>query len=195
MDAASRRSPGAAVSGGSVRTVLLCCWSLLGCAGAAAEQPGVASPTSSSASAELSGVWSEYWAVAGQADTQRFTFSDNGEFRWSAAPSLGAPQAGTPVRKQGKFELHRSEQRRWLVLHVGETELAGCDSACEGEEGAFHIQHSPALLEELEVSDCPPNLEAQQLDAHYACLALGDRAFWRKPAGASPAHRATPNAN
>ena len=169
--------------------------SLLGCAGAAAEHPGIASPTSSSASAELRGVWSEYWAVAGQADTQRYTFSDNGEFRWSAAPSQSAPQAGTPVQKQGKFELYRSDQRRWLVLHVGETELAGCDSACEGEEGAFRIQHSPALLEEIELSECPPNVEAQQLDAHYACLALGDQAFWRKSTDASPASRVTPNVN
>jgi hypothetical protein len=69
---------------------------------------------------------------------------------------------------------------------VGATDLAGCDSACQGEEGTFHVEHAPALLEELEVSECPPNVEAQQLDARYECLALGDQAFWRKPAAPTP---------
>jgi hypothetical protein len=153
-----------------------------GCAGSTAERAGTAQP---SAGSELTGTWSEYWSLSGQADTQRYTFSDNGEFRWAAAPSVSAPQAGTLLGRQGKFELHKSEQRRWLVLHVAATDLAGCDSACEGEEGAFHVEHSPALVEELELADCPPNVEAQQLDAHYACLALGDNAFWRRPSAAA----------
>lgn len=158
---------------------------LLGCAGGAAERGGAVSP--SAGSSELSGVWSEYWSsVAGQAETQRYTFTDSGEFRWSAAPSVSPAQAGTPVKKEGKFELHRDDQRRWVVLHVAATDLAGCDSACEGEQAAFHVEHSPALLEELELSECPPNVEAQKLDARYACLALGDLAFWRKPGEAAP---------
>ena len=161
----------------------LCLVGALGCAGSTAERSGTALPSSAAAS-ELSGTWSEYWAVAGQAETQRYVFSDNGEFRWLAAPSASAPQAGTPVQKQGKFELHKSDQRRWLVLHVAATDLAGCDSACEeeGELSAFHVEHAPALLEELELGECPANVEAQQLDAQYACLALGDHAFWRRPA-------------
>jgi hypothetical protein len=183
MDAACGRAPGAAVSG-SARSLLVCSLlaAALGCAGSTAERSGAATPSSGSSS-ELSGTWSEYWSVAGQADTQHYTFSDNGEFRWLAAPSVSAPQAGTPVLKQGKFELKQSDQRRWIVLHVAATDLAGCDSACEGEgeEGVFHVEHSPALLEELELSECPANIEAQQLDAQYACLALGDHAFWRKP--------------
>jgi hypothetical protein len=179
MDAASGRAQGAAVSG-SAKLLFVC--SLLGCAGSTAERSGAASP-SSGASSELSGTWSEYWSVAGQADTQRYTFSDNGEFRWLAAPSVSAPQAGTPVLKQGKFALEQSDQRRVLVLHVSATDLAGCESACDGEEGAFRVEHSPPLVEELELSECPANVEAKQLDAHYACMTLGDHAFWRKPNG------------
>lgn len=159
--------------------LLLGCSLLLGCAGGSAQRAGVVSPRAGGS--ELSGDWSEYWSLAGQAETQRYTFSDNGEFRWSAAPSVSPAQAGTPVQKQGTFELHRDDQRRWVVLHVAATDLAGCDSACEGEESAFHVEHAPALLEELELSDCPPNVEAQKLDAQYACLAFGDHAFWRKP--------------
>lgn len=154
----------------------------LGCAGGTAERSGTAVP-SAAASSQLSGVWSEYWSLTGEAETQRYEFSDNGEFRWSAAPSLSPPQAGTPIQKQGKFELHQDAERRWLLLQVAATDLAGCDSACEGagEEQAFHVEHTPALLEQLELGECPPNAEAQQLDASYACLALGDHAFWRKP--------------
>lgn len=160
----------------------LCCGLILGALGcaSASERAGVASPSASGTGSELRGEWSEYWAVAGQADTQRYTFSDNGEFRWSAAPSSSAPASGTPLFKRGSFELRRAEQQRWLVLHVAATELAGCDSACEGDEGAFRIEHKPALIEEIELSECPPNVEAQHLDAQYACLALGDQAFWRK---------------
>jgi hypothetical protein len=141
----------------------------------------------SGSASELRGEWSEYWAVAGKADTQRYTFSDAGEFRWTAAPSVSPPQAGTPVLKRGSFELRNSDQKRWLVLHVAATELAGCDSGCEAEEGAFVIEHSPALLEELELGECPPNAEAQHLDAQYACLALDDHAFWRLSAAAARA--------
>lgn len=172
------------MSGSGARAVLgLLLVGTFGCAGSAAERSGTAVP-SAVASAELSGTWSEYWAVAGAAETQRYTFSDNGEFRWSAAPSMSPHQAGTPVQKQGKFELHRDDQRRWLVLHVAATDLAGCDSACEGQDevSAFHVEHAPALFEQLELGECPPNVEAQQLDAQYACMALGDHAFWRRPA-------------
>jgi hypothetical protein len=164
----------------------------LGCAASTGERPSSASPATSAVSSELSGVWSEYWAVAGQAETQRYTFSDNGKFHWSAAPSASAPQAGTPLAKRGSFELRGSDQLRWLVLHVAATDLAGCDSACEGEDDvALHIEHAPALLEELELSECPPNIEAQHLDTHYACVALGEHAFWRGPKTEQPA--LTPN--
>ena len=178
------------MSGAARGSVLCGCvlsLAVVGCAGGGAERAGSAVPASQTAErSELSGTWSEYWSRAGQADSQRYTFSDNGEFRWSAAPSVSAPQAGTPLQKQGKFELHRTPERRWLVLHVAATDLAGCDSACEGEDRAFHVEHSPALLQELELGECPPNAEAQQLDAHYACLALGDQAFWRGPSAQSP---------
>lgn len=162
----------------------VCCGLLLGCASTASERVGVVSPAQPGAS-ELSGDWSEYWSPAGEAQTQHYTFSDNGEFRWAAAPSVSAPASGATLLKRGSYELRRSEQQRVLVLHVAATELAGCDSACEGDEAAFHIEHAPALLEEIEVSECPPNVEAQHIDAQYACLALGDQAFWRRRPGAA----------
>lgn len=170
------------MSGNGTRALLLMAAGALGCAASTAERSGTAVPIGA-ASSELSGTWSEYWAVAGQAETQRYEFSNDGAFRWSAAPSESPLQAGTPVQKQGKFELHKNDQRRWLVLHVAATDLAGCDSACEGQgdQSAFHVEHAPNLIEELELGECPPNVEAKMLDAQYACLALGDHAFWRKP--------------
>ena len=151
-----------------------------GCAAPAATGPGVQHAGNAGPSSELTGVWAEYWSPAGQAETQRYTFLRGGEFQWVSALSAGMPASGTPLRKNGSFELTQVEQRKLLVLHVAETELAGCDSACDDEDTSFHIAHKPALLEEIELSDCPPNIEAQHIDANYACLAMGDQAFWRR---------------
>jgi hypothetical protein len=159
---------------------LLSCTLLFGCASTSGQGAGVASPASAAAASELSGVWSEYWAVAGQADTQRYTFQPGGEFSWAAAPSVSAPASGTALQKRGRFELREGSAGRTLVLHVAETELAGCDSACEGDDHVFAVKHDPALQEVMALSDCPPNVEAQSIDKQYACVALDDRAFWRK---------------
>ena len=42
------------------------------------------------------------------------------------------------------------------------------------------------FAEQLELGECPPNEEAEQLDQNYACRSLGGRAFWRyaEPDGA-----------
>lgn len=135
---------------------------------------------------ELAGQWLQYWSVAGEAESQRYTFLDNGEFRWAAAPTVSAPAAGTPLRKVGRWEIRQSEQGRSLILHVLATDLAGCDSACDSQEGrAFHVEHSPALLEEIELGECAPNAEARRIDAGYACVAFAEHAFWRRPVEAA----------
>lgn len=170
---------------------------MLSMAGCAGTSPAVQHP--GGAGSELEGVWTEYWSVGGgEAETQRYAFLQGGGFQWTSDSAAALPTAGTPLRKTGSFELQQLDGRRVLLLHVTETELAGCDSACEGDdETAFHISHTPALLEELELGDCPPNAEAKNIDAKYACIALGDHAFWRRGGSApqqSTAKDVTPTA-
>jgi hypothetical protein len=128
----------------------------------------------------LAGEWVEYWSLVGAAESQRYVFTNRGEFVWAAAPSGSAPTAGTPLRRTGSYEVRQNGQARTLLLHVASTVLAGCDSACEAEAGTFVVEHKPALLEVLDYGECAQNSEAQTLDEHYACAALGEHAFWRR---------------
>jgi hypothetical protein len=179
------------------RTSHSACTLLLVTAGCAGTSSAAQHAGNAAADSELTGVWAEYWSPAGQAETQRYTFLQGGDFQWTSAPSAGTAASGTPLRKNGSFELKQLDQRRLLVLHVAETELAGCDSACGDEDAAYHVAHTPALLEELELSDCPPNAEAQNIDAKYACLTLGEHAFWRRDSSVpaqSKAKSVTPTA-
>ena len=168
------------------RTARSACTLLLVTAGCAGTSSAAHHAGNAAGDSELTGVWAEYWSPAGQAETQRYAFLRGNEFQWTSAPNAGTPASGTPLRKNGSFELKQRQQRRLLVLHVAETELAGCDSACEDEDATYHVAHTPALLEELELSECPPNAEAQNMDAKYACLTLGEHAFWRRD-GSVPA--------
>lgn len=157
----------------------------VGCAGAAPATQHAS--TGEVTDGELSGEWFEYWSRAGQAKTQRYIFRSDGTFQWSAAPSVSAPAAGTPLGKRGSYEVRQNDQGRSLVLYVAVTDLAGCDSACEaGERRPFRVEHQPALREPLALGECPPNVEAEHLDARYACIALGEHAFWRGPAAVQP---------
>jgi hypothetical protein len=152
-----------------------------GCGGASQAVPtAVASDTPQARNAaELRGVWMQYWARTGQADTQRYDFSDDGTFSWSAA-ARPAP-ARNAARKSGHFELQRQGSVNALVLRVEREEFAAC-AACEGAASAARVlEHAEPLLEQLELGECAQNQEARDLDASYACIAISGRAFWRRP--------------
>jgi hypothetical protein len=116
--------------------------------------------------ASLHGSWMEYWALAGHADTQRYTFRPDGRFGWCAAPDTNA----VPARRWGRYSLEGED----LVLSVqGEDASADCDG-----KGPCRSAHQPALEQRLPLGACPPNDEARALDAHYRCISVGGQAFW-----------------
>jgi hypothetical protein len=127
---------------------------------------------------ELSGVWAEYWAVNGGADTQRYLFLEDGRFAWLAA-AQAAPNA--PIQKQGTFALEQSGASAVLVLRVSAERFAACSLQCaHHDEGPRRVEHVSPIIERYEIGECAPNLEAQALDSRYACRAIGGRAFWRR---------------
>jgi hypothetical protein len=114
----------------------------------------------------LHGSWMEYWALAGHADTQRYTFMADGRFGWCAAPDTNA----VPARRWGRYSLSGEE----LVLSVqGEDATADCDG-----KAPCRSAHAPAVEQRLPLGACPPNDEARALDAHYRCISVGGQAFW-----------------
>jgi hypothetical protein len=136
---------------------------------AAAPAASTASAASTAPAArELSGEWVEFWALSGDADTQRYVFTKDGHYEWHAtAQSQDPVQArfGTYAVAGDALELQvRFEQQRGKCTN-------GCRTPVE-----------PPRAESVVLADCPPNEEAKKLDASYRCLAIGDRAFWFKSA-------------
>lgn len=151
----------------------LVCAAAVGCATARPPEPELAAIRGPR---ELAGVWVEYWAPAGKADTQRFVFLPDGRFAWQAAVSGQLPASG-PARKAGHFQLEREAEDAALLLRVASEELRA-----EGDAGARRVDYAPHRLERYELGECAPNVEAKALDAHYACLSIAGRAFWRQSA-------------
>jgi hypothetical protein len=128
----------------------------------------------------LHGLWVEYWAKGGKADTQRYVFLPDGRFAWQAPDQEAPPQRA--VRKAGHFELHGQGVSEALVLYVSLEEFAACSAPCaQASAGLRQVEHSPPLVEQYELGECAPNQEAEAQDAHYACRAIDGRAFWRQP--------------
>jgi hypothetical protein len=48
------------------------------------------------------------------------------------------------------------------------------------------------VVKELVLGECPPNREAENMDAGYLCRSMGGQAFWRRPI--SEAEKAAPAA-
>jgi hypothetical protein len=117
---------------------------------------------------DLAGDWVEYWALSGNADTQRYSLRTDGSFEWLAPEQSGSEV----VRRSGSYTLTGSS----LELRVQAEELrAPC-----GEAPDCLRKLEPPGIETLELADCPPNEEARALDASYRCISLGGRAFWRR---------------
>jgi hypothetical protein len=166
------------------RAALALC--LAACAPAAANTAppltAAAAPEPRSA-AGLQGMWVEYWAVSGELDTQRYVFLEDGNFSWIAPRAFSGR---TATRKLGRFEL----QANALVLQVSTEEFAPCTTcSATAEHEPKRVEHASPLVERYELGDCAPNVEAQAIDRHYACVAIDGRAFWRRPLPAADAPR------
>jgi hypothetical protein len=119
---------------------------------------------------DLTGVWVEYWALSGRADTQHYAFASDASFEWRAAPN--AP-AGGITRSWGKWAL----QPNAILLEVAGQEHG---STCQGV--ACTATPEAHVVERLSIGACPPDREAQVLDSSYHCVSIDGRAFWRRAA-------------
>jgi hypothetical protein len=128
----------------------------------------------------LLGFWAEYWAVVGEAQTQRYLFLPDGRYGWLAAP--GDPQ---PVlRRSGRWAF---EQDVLVLSETARLERACAETPCDQAPRA--VANDAPVEQRLELGDCPDNAEARELDQHYQCRSIGGRAFWRRsgPDGDDPA--------
>ena len=122
----------------------------------------------------IDGLWVEFWALQGHADTQRYALFPDGRFGWCAAKE--GPTGG--ARRWGTW----STEGDMLVLRVrGQDSGTGCATA------DCRAQHEPPLEERLQLGPCPPNEEARRLDASYRCLSIAGQAFWRREQAEDPA--------
>jgi hypothetical protein len=155
-----------------------------GCAAGAATLPPMAASASPLTAAALTGVWVEYWAPGGAADTERYQFDAGDQLVWDARR---ATSDRGPIHKHGAFRLEPASSPSELVVSVMAEDFAGCAS-CSAEAGApRHVEHAQPIIERYELGECAPNVEAQARDAHYACVAIGGHAFWRQPPSAASA--------
>jgi hypothetical protein len=148
-----------------------------GCASSGSAPTAPSQPPAQSAGAEepaaLDGLWVEFWALEGHADTQRFALFPDGRFGWCAAregTSRGARRWGT-----------WSVQADSLVLQV-----KGQDSGKNCADASCRVRHDPPLQERLPIGVCPPNEEAKVLDASYRCISIAGQAFWRRATDIAP---------
>jgi hypothetical protein len=114
---------------------------------------------------ELAGEWVEFWALSGGADTQRYVFSGDGHFEWTAAES----SKDGVLAMFGEYSFDGSNVL--LSVKAERPRDSKCKDGCK-------TPVEPARAVQLSVEDCPPNEEARALDASYRCLSFGDHAFW-----------------
>jgi hypothetical protein len=135
------------------------------------------------APADFHGVWAEYWALEGVADTQRYVFTEDGRFGWLAPARTTPPM--DPVQRSGTFRVETRQGRPFLVLEVARERFAACQGGCANAGEARVVTHAAPLVLQYEVDECPPNDEAQVLDGAYVCRSVGGQAFWRRANAAS----------
>jgi hypothetical protein len=148
---------------------------------AAASSPSAAlsSPEPTAAGTlDLRGNWVEYWAVNGAADTEGYSFSQDGRFTWRAPKNSQSPN--TAIQKAGNYRVEHAGAGQRLVLQIENERFAPCSAPCESAGAPRDVQHSTPLTEQYEIGECPTNQEAEQLDSSYTCRAFGGKAFWRK---------------
>jgi hypothetical protein len=127
---------------------------------------------------DFGGVWAEYWAIEGVADTQRYFFADDGRFGW-LAPERTTPPV-EPIQRSGTFRVETIEGRPVLTLDVSSERFSGCTGACAQAGEPRVVTHAPPLVIRYEIDACPANQEAEHLDQAYVCRSFGGQAFWRR---------------
>jgi hypothetical protein len=127
---------------------------------------------------DLRGEWVEYWAVRGKADTEGYSFSEDGRFVWRAAEQGKAPN--TAIHKDGTYRVEAKGRGPHLVLSVESERFAPCAAPCTQGGEPREVRHATPLTEAYELDTCPDNPEARELDADYTCRAIGGKTFWRK---------------
>ena len=133
------------------------------------------------ASAELTGVWVEYWAPSGRADTQRYELTLDGHFVWYAPDKPADGNLPTATRKHGTFVVEHGSTESTLVLRVTAEEFPTCGPGCaHHDDPPRQVEHATPLVERYALDECAPNQEAKALDASYACMTISTRTFWRK---------------
>lgn len=143
-----------------------------------AAAPATAAPVGAQPlAADLRGEWVEYWALSGGADTEGYSFTDDGRFMWRAAQKDQLPNAA--IERTGTYRVETSGQAPKLVLQVDSERFAPCAKPCTSSQAPRDVHHATPVIESLEIGDCPKNQEAEQLDASYTCRAIGGKAFWR----------------
>jgi len=118
--------------------------------------PATAEPPAMS-NDEVAGLWCQYWIPpAGiqvatpvrRADSEQYLFMPDGRFGWRAEVVPGQE----PRKRSGQWRVSGSA----IVL----SDVGG------------------QVIEQVAISDCPPNPEAEQVDAEYRCRSLNGNAFW-----------------
>jgi len=153
--------------------------------GCASSEPVAAAPTQTASAATtgaerapatqpLSGLWVEFWALEGHADTQRYAFFEDGRFGWCAARE-GEDKG---ARRWGQWKA----EGETLVLQV-----QGRDRGPACQDAACRQSHAPPVEERLQLGPCPPNEEAKALDGTYRCISIAGQAFWRRAQADDPA--------
>jgi hypothetical protein len=141
---------------------------------APSSSPQTASAGAERANASLNGLWVEFWALEGHADTQRYALFEDGRFGWCSARE----GAGQGARRWGRW----TADGETLVLRV-----EGRDQGSACQEPACRQSHEPPIEERLQLGPCPPNEEAKALDASYRCISIAGQAFWRRAHAGDPA--------
>jgi hypothetical protein len=140
----------------------------------------------------LVGCWRGYWSPRGDADTERHLFLSDGRWAWIALKEAVEGGHSSVARRSGRWGVR--EGVITLVEHQRK-ERAGCadpDDAnqscpegqkCPCDEIGFRIvKHDAPIVKQLSLDECPPNREAEQLDASYTCRSVDGQAFWRHAA-------------
>lgn len=155
---------------------------------------------------ELVGVWRGYWSPKGCVRTESHTLSPEGQWRWKATYPDAERTADQVAERIGRWGRRGSVL---VLVEEGYRELLGCrggsdgagetgktpDPACD-EPRYRDVRHPSPVVKELALGECPPNREAEALDASYLCRSIGGQAFWRQAMpdekAAGPATEQTP---
>jgi hypothetical protein len=151
---------------------------------------------------DLVGLWRGYWSPKGCVRTESHLLLPDGRWRWRATypetergSDRVAERSGSWSRRGSVLVLVEQEYREMMGCpgeaggEVPDGEVAAA-TACD-EPRYREVRHPSPVVKELVLGECPPNRDAETLDATYFCRSIGGQAFWRQAIpgekGAAPA--------